>query len=195
MLSIAEARPPYVRFITEAVKDTPRSIELGRNVTKDVDYACIRQVGSKDELKIKAGDWLTEIKRKSLEGTHDAYPLEWVKQFEGAYDAFKNGQDGPINGTSVKQWALLSPSQAQNFISIGIMAIEDVANMTEDAMRLYGMGARELKEQAKEWMAGKEVAAVVQAENEELKKRIAEMSERLAALEDKPKRGRPAKAA
>lgn len=194
-MQIAQARPPYVEFKRIAVHDPVRTEQLGRRVTKDVDMAFIMQPGSRDQVERVAADWLKSIKTKMLEGSPDAYPEEWVSQFHNKYKAWQEGQDAPLNGTSVKEWPILSPSQAENFISLRVMTVEDVAVMTEDALAHFGMGARELREKAREWLKGREATADLQKENEELKRQLQELAARMNDLEaDKPKRGRRAKA-
>jgi predicted nuclease with TOPRIM domain len=69
------------------------------------------------------------------------------------------------------------------------MTIEDVAAMTEDALRSYGIGGRELREKAREWLTGKDSAT---AENERLKAELEALKERLNALESgEPKKRGP----
>lgn len=200
MLAIAQARPPYIEFKRVAKDDPRKSVELGYRVTKDVDMAFVMQPGSKDQVERIATEWIESIKRKMLEGSADAYPEEWVRAIQAKYDAWKQGQEAPLNGTSVKEWPVLSPSQAENFIAMHILTIEDVAAMTEEAMGHFGMGGRGFREKAREWLQGKEIAQSAIKENEELKIQLKEMAERLNALEmpkealseDAPKkRGRP----
>ena len=179
-MELHQARPPFVEFKRVAVHDKLRSEELGRRVTKDLDMAFIMQPGSKDQVERIAMDWLDMIRSKLVNGAADAYPQEWVDGFRKKFDAWKSGQDAPLNGTSVKEWPVLSPAQADNFISMHILTIEDVAAMTEEAMRSYGMGGRELKQKAQEWCKGKDSATI---ENEVLKKQLEALTERLAQLE------------
>jgi len=179
-MELHQARPPFVEFKRIAVHDKLKSQELGRRVTKDVDYAFIMQPGSKDQVERVATDWLNMLKIKAVNGAADAYPQEWIDGFHNKFKAWKEGQDIPLDGTSVKEWPVLSPAQAENFISIRVLTIEDVAAMTEDAMRGYGMGGRELREKAREWLKGQ---SSVNAENEALKRQIAELTERLSQLE------------
>jgi len=196
-VSLAPTRPPYVEFHRIAKDDPVRSVELGHRVTKDVDMAYIMQPGSKDQIEIRAQDWLASIKRKMLEQTPGAYPDDWVAAFHKKFEAWKEGHEAPLIGTSVKEWPILSPAQAENFIALHVMTIEDVAEMTEEAMGRFGMGCRDLREKAREWLSGKEIAQNAIKENEELKKQLAEMASRLAALETteaSKKRGRPPKA-
>lgn len=190
-VSLAQARPPFVEFKRIPKHDPKRSEELGYRVTKDVDMAYIMQPGSKDQVERLATDWLDMIKRKALDAAPDAFPQEWIEGFRRKYEAWKAGHEAPLNGTSVKEWPLLSPAQAENFIALHVLTIEDVAAMTEEALGRFGMGARELREKAREWLQGREVSKSLASENEELKRQLAELSARLADLEaEKPQRGR-----
>lgn len=188
-MQIAQARPPFVYFKRVAVDDTVKSQELGRRVTRDEDRAYIMQPGSRDEVERVAEDWLKMLKIKALDGAPDAYPEEWITGFHNKYKAWLEGQDAPLNGTSVKEWPALSPSQAENFIALHILTIEDVAAMTEDAMARFGMGARDLREKAREWLKGGAPSELAK-ENEALKAQLAELSARLTQLEQPAKRGR-----
>jgi len=191
-VQIAQARPPFVEFKQIAKHDPKRSEELGYRVTKNVDMAFIMQPGSRDQVEIEAEAWLNSIKRKMLDATPDAYPQEWVDGFRKKYEMWKEGNEAPLNGTSVKEWPVLSPAQVQNFIALGLLTIEDVAAMTEEAMGRFGMGGRELREKAREWISRKELTANALKENEELKGLVAELKSRLESLEgDKPRKGKP----
>lgn len=197
-MQIAQARPPFVEFKRIAVPDSVKTQELGRRVTKDVDFAYIMQPGSRDQVERKATDWLAMIKQKNLDASPDAYPDEWVRGFHEKYKAWLDGQEMPLDGTSVKEWALLSPAQAENFIALRILTIEDVAAMTEDALGRFGMGGRELRDKAREWLTKQEVAGSLAIENQELKQQLADLSARLAQLEtgqvvEKARRGRKPK--
>lgn len=193
-MQIAQARPPFVEFKRVAIRDVKRSEEAGRHVTKDVDFAFIMQPGSKDVVERIATDWLDMLKVKVLNGAPDAYPEEWVNAFHNKYKAWQEGLDAPLNGTSVREWPVLSPAQAENFIALRIPTIEDVAAMTEDAMRHFGMGGRELKEKAIQWMTGQDAAAQAMQENATLKEQLAELKAQVAELKAaaEPKRRKKA---
>ncbi len=190
-LTVAQARPPYVEFKMVAKDDPKKSHEVGYRVTKDVEVAFITQPGSKDQFEYEAQSWLDSIKHKAIDGR---YPQDWCDAFHKKYEAWKQGLEPPLNGTSVKEWPVLSPAQAENFIALRIPTIEDVAAMTEQAMSAFGMGARGLKDKAIEWLKGKDVAGQAMQENIELKKRVQELEGLVKQmLEAKPKRGRPPK--
>lgn len=179
-MQLHEARPPFVEFKRVAVHDKKRTEELGRRVTKDVDMAFVMQPGSKDQVERVASDWLAMLKNKVINGSADAYPQKWVDGFHAKYKAWQEGLDAPLNGTSVKEWPVLSPAQAENLISLHILTIEDVAAMTEQAMSAYGMGGREFKQKANDWVRNKDHSS---QENEILRKQLAELTDRLSKLE------------
>lgn len=190
-IALATQRPPYVEFKVIAKDDPVRSHEVGYRVTKDVEYAFITQPGSKDIYEYEAQDWLNSIKHKAIDGK---YPQDWSDAFHKKYEAWKEGREAPLNGTSVKEWPVLSPAQAENLISIRVLTIEDVAAMTEEAMSRFGMGSRGLRDKAREWLKGREVSEQAMNENIELKKRVQELEDLVKQmLEAKPKRGRPPK--
>lgn len=194
MIGIQAARPPFVEFKQVPRHDPKKSEELGYRVTKDIDMAFIMQPGSKDCIEIEADKWLASIRRKNVEATPDAYPSEWVDGFNKKYQAWKEGLQAPEIGTSVREWPILSPAQAENLINLRIPTIEDVAQMNEESMGRFGMGARELREKARQWIGQKEISSTLQVENDELKAKLADLEAKVAELlENKPKRGRPPK--
>ena len=193
-MQIAQARPPFVEFKQVARHDAAKSEELGYRTTKNVNMAFIMQPGSRDQVEIEAEKWLESIRRKVLDATPDAFPMEWVDQFKKKYEMWKQGVDAPLNGTSVKEWPVLSPAEVENFINMSILTIEDVANMTEEAMGRVGMGSRGLRDKAREWLQAKDLAGNALKENAELRKQVAELTAQVKELlADKPKRGRPTK--
>ena len=185
MLNIAAARPPFVEYKQVAFPDTKRTLELGYRVTKDVDMAFVMHPGSRDVLEIKAQDWLLQLRNKMLTGAHDAYPQEWVDQLQKKYDLWKQGLEAPVNGTHVKEWAALSPAQVQNLVAMNVLTVEDVAAMTEEALGRM-MGSRLLRDQAREWLAKRDLAGNALKENDELKAQVAALTARIEAMEAKP---------
>lgn len=177
------ARPPYVEFKRVAVHDKDGSIAAGYRRTKDVDMVHIMQPGGRDVYEKEAVAWLASIRNKMLSGAHDAFPQEWIDGFDRMYDAWKRGLEAPLNGTSVREWSYLSPAQAENLIAIRVQTIEDVANMTEEAMGRFGMGGRDLREKARQWVQGREIADATMKENVELRRQLSELNARISAME------------
>lgn len=113
-----------------------------------------------------------------------------------AYEAWKEGREIPEDGTPLAAWAAMTPERAAALQAMGIKTIEAVRDMGDGAIQnLRFPDARKLPKLAADYLSGKDGAAR-DAENEELRERLAVMEEMLnEAMADKPKRGRPKKAA
>jgi hypothetical protein len=170
-------RPPYVMFEVRAIEDRNASIEAGHYVARDVDFALITPQGSKDQIELIVHEWFQMLEQ---EVRSDRFPLEWLSSYKSAYKHWKEGQEIPLEGFPIVNWPVLSPAQVQIFLGIGIRTIEDVAVMNEEAIQHIGMGGRNLKQRAEEWLktAGSEQSrnseklVALQQENEQLKENI-----------------------
>jgi len=112
-----------------------------------------------------------------------------------AYEAWRNGQEIPETGTPIDAWGGVTSDQAKALKAMGIKTVEAVRDMGDAAMRELRMpNARQLPRMAASWLETSDAAAK-DAENAELKERIAAMEEMLTERQDaqKPKRGRPKK--
>ena len=93
------------------------------------------------------------------------------------YEAWKRGQDIPVDGTPLAAWAGVSPEQAAHLRHMGIYTVEGVRDMGEGAIaRLPFPNARKLPALAGEFLASKGEA--------EKDREIAEMRERMAIMEE-----------
>ena len=68
------------------------------------------------------------------------------------YERWKNGQEMPLNGTPIKTWSAISPAQIKNLIAIGILTVEDLANVNGEGLTRIGMGGQNLKKMATNWL-------------------------------------------
>lgn len=193
-IGIAEPRPPYVSFETRSVEDRQASIDAGRMIYKDVDFALITPQGSKDRFERIASEWLAHIE---VESRQDRFDPRWVDLFKRNYQNFLDNKEPEVDGTSLKDWPSVTPAQIKNFHAINVRSVEDIANANEETIMRMGMGARELQNRARNWIKASEgpgklaeQISSLQVENEGLKHRnselttqIAQLSQRLAFLE------------
>lgn len=177
-----EAIRPEVRFETRAIEDRTKTIEGGKYLTKDVEFAVIRQIGGKDTVEKECTD-------------------ELIRRFQAEYDAWKRNQEPPIDGSPIREWPAISPSQKENCQRIGIRSIEQLAAASESALEMLGQGSRALREKAKNWLAtandtgkvAEEISALkvrmddVESENVKLKEQAAKDSELIAKMKEKLK--------
>lgn len=166
MPSVSEARPPYVKFELRPEEDRAASIAAGHFVAKDVTYAVITPMGSKDRIECIAAEWFEQLAKDTEEGR---FPREWYKAFKSHFKDWEEGNEPCTDGTPIAQWPPLSPAQLRMCKEVHIRSVEDLAAANEETLSRLGMGGRALKDKAKEWL--------------DTSKNIGQSSERIAALE------------
>ena len=144
-MHIQQARPPHVVYERRAEEDRTASIEQGRYVSRDVDYAIVTPAGSKDRVERVVADWFLML---AGEVKAERWPQTWLDQLRAGYDAWARGQTPPESGTPLSTWPALSPAQVKNWAQIGIRTIEELAEANEEALSAYGMGSRDMKSRA-----------------------------------------------
>jgi hypothetical protein len=150
-----EERPPYVVFEVKSEEDRELSISSGRYSVKDVDYAIITPMGSRDRIERRADEWLEQLREQSGNGRPGEparIPSGWFTHFQSAFDHWKKGQDAPVNGTSVRNWPAASPAQVKILLHAHINCVEDLAQANEEVIKRIGMGGRDLKAKAQAWL-------------------------------------------
>ncbi len=185
-VSQTKERPAYVRFEKRAVEDRVASQAAGNMVTKDVDFAVITPVGSKDEIPRQVNEWLEQLKEQTKQGR---IPPEFLPLYTNAYESWKRGEELPANGTPIKGCHFLTPAQQANCIAANVRTVEDLAQANGEAVTRMGMQGGELKQRATTWLAAAKDAGVVvqqnmalRVENETLKQTIAGLEKRNAEL-------------
>lgn len=192
-ISIQEGRPAYVVFETLTEEDRDASIEQGKYVPKDVDYAYITPQGSKDRIPRQVADWFRQLDQQVQEGR---LPAEWLAAYKAKYSAWKEGRAMPENGTPIINWPAVSPAQVKILLDANVRTVEDLAAANEQAIAAIGMGGRALKQRATDWLASakdtgkmaEEMSALkaqnadLAASNERMAKQLQELSAKFDAL-------------
>jgi hypothetical protein len=184
---------PFIRFEVRPVEDRAASIKHGRFMTKDVDYILIVPLGSggKEQIEQVYSEWLEQKQREtgrqeirtgdsSVPMFASRFPDEWLDKIEKGYAAWKAGQEMPVDGTPLAQWAVLSPAQRQHFIGAGVQTVEQLANLPDGGLDAFGMGGFALRQRARDFLqinggeSNKTTAELeaLRVENESLKKRL-----------------------
>ena len=185
LMDTKEERPAYVRFEVRAVKDPKASLKAGHYKSMDVDYVLVSALGSTDFMPKKAAKWFVEVE-KSVERSR--IPRKHLDLYREIYARWKTGQEPPVDGTSVKDWNALSPSQCENMLRCGIRTIEDMAQATEEGMRHIGAGALDLKNKANAWLqAGSDHGPLIE-ETAALKKENVQLKGTIQSLQDQIER-------
>lgn len=185
-------KPAYVEFSTMAKELKKRSEEEGRYVAIDVDMVSVRQIGATDSVIFEVDRWLAQNKAEVAGGR---LPPEHAEHYKRLYERWKNGQELPLEGTPIKGWAVIPPSQQELIVRAGIRTVEDLATMNAEAMQKIGMGAVMLKNKAAAWTAqAKDKGPLtmqmsnLQAENDLLKLNLQKLTEQVQLLQTEKKR-------
>lgn len=149
-LASREERPAHVWFERVAIEDKAASLAAGRYVAKDVDYVNVTPAYSKDCFRSKVESWLETVERDVQAGRT---PERWMEHWKEAYRRWQNGQEMPLTGTPIRGWGLISPAQQETLIRMNCLTVEDLADTNEEGMRRIGMGALDLRNKAKAWLA------------------------------------------
>lgn len=163
------------RFHKYAKLMKQKSIAAGRDIYEDRDYVEI----------LTPGDTRSIVDREVRDEDKQRWPREWA-----AYEA---GNELSVIGTPLEKWPLVgSPSMVKTLKAMNINTVEDLAGLTDAALGNVGMGARNLREAAKLWLAdandkGSAILAALDGRDAD-KARIVTLEEevkRLGALIDK----------
>lgn len=186
-MDLQEERPAYVMFEMRAVEDRAATIKNGYYSTRDVEYALITPPYSKDCVEMECGVWL---KKNDDDERNGRIPAAWRDKWKASYDAWKNGQELPVDGHPIRGWGVISPAQQANLLMVGIKTVQDLAKVNDEGLRRIGMGSVDMKNRATAWLkaeagpgkAAQEIASL-KAENTTL----AEQVKQLAATVDELK--------
>jgi hypothetical protein len=121
------------------------------------------------------------------EGSNGGEKIAYMRHIwaavEPAYRAWKEGREVPLNGTPLAAWPGVTPEQAEVFRLTGIRSVEQVRDMTDGIRSKVRLpNTRELQELAKIFLENTGAAAAAEREAEK-DRQIADMAERMAAME------------
>lgn len=167
LMNDGSERKPYVRFERIAVEDAAASREAGHYVAKDVDMALITPPYSKDIMKYKVNNWFAQLK---IDAANGRLPESWIQDYQKAYEAWKNGQELPLDGIPIKGWGVASPAQQETLIKMHILTVEQLAAVTHEGITRIGMGGVDLKNKAEAWLKSLKKSGGVSIEIAALKK-------------------------
>jgi hypothetical protein len=192
----------FCEFYLEPEVDQKKTEEAGKIVYTDREWCKMVKKGANGQTTFE------RVERLRL-----AHIWPFV---EKAYEAWKDGRGMPLDGTPLKSWPQITPGQVLTLESLHIRTVEDLARCEDQALENIGMGARGLRQKARDYLdAGNNLGKVVEeissvraqaeaakSENAELARQLEEMKAQIAALaslrtaDDEPARrgpGRPPK--
>lgn len=180
----AIAKMPYISFKRVPVQDKEKTLEAGHYVAVDVDYINVTQPGGTDVFEQKVDFFFDQCQRDMNNGR---LPAEWLTAYRRKYEAWKNGQEIPVDGTPIRGWPVISPAQQETLIRLNILTVEALSSISADAVKRVGIGGADLKNKAKAWLKQIKQAGKLTLEYAELQKENETLKGSLAALEEKIK--------
>lgn len=151
----------WVEFERKPIQNNSKSTEAGRPIFDEFDYINIVVPGGK-----------TKVSRKATEEDKKRFQAHWE-----LYQRKINGASGDkVIGTPIDQWNALSVSQVHEMRAIGIMTVDQIANLNDAGIQAIGMGGRELKAKAQAFISqasGNAEFESLAAENERLAEQLA----------------------
>lgn len=184
LASPAEDNKVYAEFNMEPVVDGLASKEAGRTIKKDVVYVKIIQPGE-----------------SRLSVYHQPATAADVARFPRQWAAFKANQSQEMIGSPLSLLFPDSPAIVENFKSVGVRTVEQLAEANDTALQNMGMGARGFQEKAKAYLAAAEKGKdfhglsdkvdALTRQGEADRQKIAALEGALAIAETKRGPGRP----
>lgn len=155
----------FAEFYTEAVLDQAQSEIQGRQVYKNVDMIKMMFAGNNTTVRIRP----VQLKQEgNVPADPDRFPKQWA--------AFKNSQEQVQDGMPIEQWPPISKALAMELKAMKIHTVEALASVTD--ANLTWMGARQMRDNAKAWLAEAESGA----ETIRLRNQVEQLQEQIKAL-------------
>lgn len=160
------------RFFKSAVENPVKTKKAGRAMFDEVEMVTI----------VIPGDKLTKPTFEVTDKHRRNYPDD--------YAAFLRGEERAASGTPLEHWPIMTTSKVAELKAIGILSVDELADLSDSFLQQLGMGGRELREQARAFRTqaangATEAAAakentILREQIELLKTQMAELSARSA---------------
>jgi len=151
------ARP---RFFKKPVQNKAASEKEGRPIFDEKEMVEVKFPGDKQTVAVFP--------------VEDKHRKRWPKH----YEAFQAGQERAAIGTPLEAWPILTSSRVAELKAMGILSVDEYADVTDGTLTKLGMNARAEREKARAFLAAAKDGASTAAMAAELA-RLKEMVERL----------------
>src|SRR5262245_44629021 len=123
---VGAARKPDSALERRAVQDRADTVRQGRSVGAETDDILLTPHGAEGKARIEqpCKEWLEKVKPQvgavrdgEMEMAESRFPREWLEDVEKGYDYYCRGEELPVDGTPLRSWPLIGPSQLQTCLS------------------------------------------------------------------------------
>ena len=174
------------RFYMGLESDDIASQKAKRPIFRDVEMIEIKFAGNtKTEFHAPASDRCDRPLRNPE--NNDRYFVAWKDHpdFAKAYESFKAGQGGHIQGTPLSELPFLSEARRAELRAINILTAEQLASLTGAQIGKYGFGMGDLCKQAQNYLErakGTELDARHEAEKADMQAQLAGLQAQMQEL-------------
>lgn len=165
----------HVEFFTDSEHNPRLSAEQGKPVYEDREFIRIRFVGDKQNVFVAPADDFGSA--RDDQGNR----VRYKDQFRKHYEVFKTSAKALEVGTPLESLGL-PISKVAELKASNVYTVEGLAGLDGTLLQKLGMGARDLKNRAEDFLNKANNASVankLEAENAELRKMIEELSKKV----------------
>lgn len=166
----------YPVFKTLSVINEAESRKKGRPVYDDQEVCEIRFSANKQTVGVFPAHEQCEWAEDPI--TNERVRITYAQKFNEQYKRFKAGAAQAASGTPVEELPFLTQGKRLELKALNIYTAEALAALDGNNLKMLGMGGRDLKNQAQRYLdnAAKSLdLSSVMSENEDLKRRLAEL--------------------
>lgn len=174
------------RFYMGLVQNDLKSKEAGRPIYDDIEMLEIKWAGNtKSELHAPANDRCDRPLRNPE--NNDRYYVKWKDHpdFAKAYESFKAGQGGTVQGTPLSELPFLTEARRAELRAINIHSAEQLASLSGAQIGKYGFGMGDLCKQAQNYLErakGTELDVKHEREKDEMRAELWDLRQKMDAL-------------
>lgn len=174
--------PVVAVFEVLAIANPQKSKQAGRPIYDEQEVCRIRFAGNKHTVGVFPAH---EVFKQEADETGFVQPVTYAMEYKDAYLKFKAGDAQTVAGTPLTELPFLSVGKRLELKALNIHTAETLAALDGNALKMLGMGGRDLKTQATAYLetaAGTRNAVQLSEALEIRDREIAELREQIAAL-------------
>lgn len=170
----------HVEFYTEPVENPAKTREQGRPIFEDKEFVRIKFPGDKHRVHVAPAD------EQSLRDPQTNDWLTYKDRFPAHYEAFRKNAVFVGEGTPIDEAPFLTASKKAELKGVNIHTVESLADLPDSNLSKMGVGAREMKNQARAYLDkanGSKGETKLAAENAGLRARLERLEANLSNRE------------
>lgn len=171
--------PPRLEFEYRPVEDRKKTQETGSYVSKDVAFVLVHRPGSKDVHEEDAEAWGRKLAERARQGL---CPSSWVHDFKRIFEAWKKGEEIPVEGTPIRLWPGLKPSEVKMILAAGFLTVEQLASANDVEAGTIGLQAIDYRNRARQYLEAANGPGKMLEKQKALEAQIAAQQEQINQL-------------